>query len=72
MTPLLYIILEGIDLGDTVHGVFTTRDNAERALAQVQTAYVAAMGHRHQDLTIGEFPADQVECECRWKKTNSR
>lgn len=71
MTPLLYVLTEGIDLGDAIHGVFTTREKAYEALDRMTSARKQVMGTPPYDLQVSEFPADQIVCESWWwKKAN--
>jgi hypothetical protein len=64
----LYLIREGIDLGDCVHGVFDSHELAHKALEEMQAAYEKQMDRPHDDLSVEEFPLNEVVCCCWWWK----
>lgn len=68
MSNQLFVILDRIDLGDDVLGIFSTREKAGAALQSLQTAHIEHEKHPHRSLRIEEFTLDTITCESWWWK----
>jgi hypothetical protein len=68
MSNQLFVILDRIDLGDDILGIFSTKENADAALSSLQAAHIERMNHSSRTLRIEEFTLDAITCESWWWK----
>ena len=64
----LFLLLEGIDLGDGVIGVFSTQEKADEAKDKLNAQYLLKLGRVNTSLRVESAVLDEIDCQSWWWK----